>query len=315
MTARRLLIHAVVLYASIMLVVWLEFSLLGAMLWVLLLLLWRWAISFSGVIAPENVPELELDSISASHFVEKVRWCLDRLGVDYVETPSGGALGAFFLGRTVPRLKFRTGAVRSSIGNSPEILRYLWGRYGAADPAAAAFLEPTTERLELERKIDRSGVDLQVWVYFHILDDKELTQHAWGVNSDRIPPWHRWALQLLYPVLRTLIRKTFGISDGHHAKAVEHVDGLLSDVEARLGDGRTSLLGGAEIDYVDITFAAISGLWLQPDGYGAGMADGVRIERDRAPPPMLAEIERWEQRFPLSTAYIERLYREERVRA
>jgi hypothetical protein len=38
---------------------------------------------------------------------EKVRWCMDRLGVEYVEKPAGGTLGAFLLGRSVPVLKFR----------------------------------------------------------------------------------------------------------------------------------------------------------------------------------------------------------------
>jgi len=68
----------------------------------------------------------------------------------------------------VPVLHFRTGVVRSSIGNSPEILRYLWGRYGAELGDKTAFLEPDSERLEFEKKIDRIGADLQVWVYFHI---------------------------------------------------------------------------------------------------------------------------------------------------
>ena len=84
-------------------------------------------------VAPEKVPALVLDSISVSHFVEKVRWNLDRAGIDYVENASGGTLGAFFAGRTVPRLRIRTGAVRSQIGNSPEILRYLWGAISGRD--------------------------------------------------------------------------------------------------------------------------------------------------------------------------------------
>ena len=119
---------------------------------------------------PEKTPQLVLATISASHFVEKVRWCMDRLGVDYVEQTSGGTLGAFFRGRTVPQLKARTGSVQSSIGNSAEILRYLWGRYAVDDPAAAAFLEPTTERIELEKRLDRHGVNLQVWIYYHLLN-------------------------------------------------------------------------------------------------------------------------------------------------
>ena len=315
MTTRRLLVHTVFLYLALIIVVWLDFSTLGAIGTVLLLLLWRWAISLSGIRAPEKAPELQLDTISASHFVEKVRWCMDRLGVEYTERPAGGALGAFFLGRTVPRLRFRTGAVCSSIGNSPEILRYLWGRYGVSHSERAKFLEPTADRLELEQKIDRYGVDLQVWVYYHILDDRALTQHAWGCNSPTVPAWQRWTLVLLYPLLKPLMRSAFRISDGHYVKAVGHIDDLLTEIEGRLADGRRSILGGEEPDYVDIAFAAISGLWLQPEGYGGGKADAVRIDRDRAPRQMRSEIVNWTERYPHSTALIERLYKEERLRA
>jgi len=77
--------------------------------------------------------------------------------VDYEERVSGGTLGAFFRGRTVPQLKAKTGHVVSTIGNSSDILRYVYGRYVATDPQGAAFLEPTAERVALEQRLDRYG--------------------------------------------------------------------------------------------------------------------------------------------------------------
>jgi glutathione S-transferase len=312
MTGRRTLWHAIFLFLLPVIVAWWGISVPGAMALVLLALLWRWGISLSAFMAPARVPELELETISASHFVEKVRWCMDRLGVDYVEKPVGGTLGAFFLGRTVPVLKFRSGAVRSSIGNSPEILRYLWGRYAAERPAQAAFLEPTPERLGFESRIDRCGADLQVWVYFHILDDRELTLHAWGANNPAIPAWQRTALNLFYPLLRALIRKAFRISPKHHARAVEHLDALLHDVDAKLADGRKSILGGDELNYSDFAFAAIMGLWAMPPKFGGGHADAVRIDINRCPDAMQAEVAAWTSKYPMATAFIERLYEEQR---
>ena len=312
MTGKRLLVHSGFLLLLPLIVAWLGISVPGALALVLLALLWRWAISLSVIMAPAKFPTLELETISASHFVEKVRWCMDRLGLDYVEKPVGGTLGAFFLGRTVPLLKFRTGAVRSSIGNSSEILRYLWGRYSSELSEHAKFLAANSERLELEKKIDRCGVDLQVWVYYHILPDRELTLHAWGCHNPEIPAWQRSLLKLLYPLLRFLIRKAFRITNAHHAKSVEHIDACLAEAEARLEDGRKSILGGEEINYTDIAFAAIMGLWLQPPGYGGGKADSVRIEQNKTPPSMRAEIERWSERFPRATEFIERLYETER---
>lgn len=76
-----------------------------------------------------------------------------------------------------------------------------------------------------------SLVLLQRWIYQHILDDRELTLHAWGID-----------------------------------------------------DGQAYLLGGDEPSYVDITMAAISGLWLVPEKYGAGRADATRPDQSRLPP-------------------------------
>jgi glutathione S-transferase len=312
MTENRLLIHAVFLVLAPIAVAWFGLSVPAAIALVLLLLLWRWAVVLSGFAMPEKTPDLVLATISASHFVEKVRWSMDRLGVDYVEKTSGGALGAFFGGRTVPQLKMRTGGVRSSIGNSAEILRYLWGRYAVDDPDTAAFLEPTKERIDFETRLDRYGVSLQVWVYYYLLDDRELTLHAWGANNPVTPFWQRQALRLLFPVLSFLIRKSFRITDANFERSVARIEELLGDANSRLEDGRGSLLGGAELNYTDIAFAAMTGLWLMPPEYGGGKADAVRIERDRAPAEMLRDIEAWESAYNRAAAFVERLYSEER---
>ncbi|MEL7450197.1 MAG: hypothetical protein AAFN78_13365 [Pseudomonadota bacterium] len=308
MTESRSRIHLAALYVAPLVVAWWGWSMQGAAVLVLLLLAWRWAIALSTFAAPEHVPELELQAISASHFVEKVRWCMDRAGLAYIERQSGGTLGAFFTGRTVPSLKVRTGAVRSSIGNSPEILRFLWGRYAATHGDQAAFLEPTRERLALEERIDRRGVALQVWVYYHLLNDRQLTLQVWGRNNPNTPFWQRTLLALLFPLLRAMIRRSFRINDKHYASAVASVSTLLDDAEHWLEDGRQSLLGGSETNFTDVAFAAINGLWLQPAGYGAGKADATRIERDQLPAQMRADVERWERDYPRSTAFINRLY-------
>ena len=265
-------------------------------------------ITLSGFVAPEKTPELVLATISASHFVEKVRWCMDRLGVDYVEKTSAGTLGAFYRGRTVPQLKVRTGGVRSVIGNSPDILRYLYGRYLAKDPDRAAFLEPTPERLEFEKRLDAYGRSLQVWVYYHLLQDRGLTLHAWGANSPQTPAWQRLLLRLLFPVQARLIRFSFRINDANFARAVARIEELLAEINEVLSDGRESLLGGGGQNYTDFAFAAFTGLWLMPQGYGGGRAEATRIERDQTPAAMRADIERWAEAYPAAVNYVEALY-------
>lgn len=308
MNGKRYLVHTLALFLLPLIVAEYGISFAGALGLVLLALLWRWGLSLSHWVSPPRAPELELRTISASHFVEKVRWCMDRLGVEYTERKSAATLSAFYLGYSVPRLLFRSGAVRSSIGNSAEILRYLWGRYAAERPGEAAFLEPTAERVELEKRIDRCGVDLQVWIYHHILDHPALTKRAWGCEDPDIPGWQRIVLKVLYPLQAFLIRKAFRISTARHAKAVEHLDALMDDVEKRLEDGRTSILGGETVNFTDVAYAAIMGLWLQPEGYGGGRAEYVHIAREDYPPAMAKDIERWTERYPLSVAFIRSLY-------
>ena len=312
MIGHRLLLHAAFLTAAPIVVAWFGLSVPAAVLLVLLLLLWRWLAVLSGFVVPADTAPLILSTISASHFVEKVRWCMDRLGVDYVERPAGGAMGAFFLGRTVPQLKARTGAVQSVIGNSAEILRYLWGRYAVDDPVKAAFLRPTQERIDFETRLDQYGASLQVWIYYHLLDDRALTLRAWGAEDPATPGWQRYLLRALFPVLRALIRRSFRITEANYQKSASRIEALLSEANGWLADDRPSLLNDGELNYTDLAFAAMSGLWMMCPQYGGGRAEAVRIELQQAPPAMREDVERWSEKFPRVVGFVERLYREER---
>ena len=310
MLDKRILLHAAFVLLLPVLVAVFGWSVWTALLLVLLAILWRWAIVLHGLQRPPSDRDRVLETISASHVVEKVRWCVDRLGLDYEEVPSGGTLGAFYLGRTVPRLNFRTGIVRSQIGNSPEILRYLWGAYSASLGPAAAFLEPTEERLAFERRIDSCGVSLQVWIYYHLLEVPDLCKEAWGLHSEAIPGWQRRLIGILFPLQALMIRKVFRVTETNYRKSCERIEALLAETEATLADGRRSILGGDTVNYTDLAFAAIQGLWLQPAQYGGGA--GIRIGKSRGPHAMRADIERWIEDYPRVTTFIEDLYATER---
>ncbi|MEO1202022.1 MAG: glutathione S-transferase N-terminal domain-containing protein [Pseudomonadota bacterium] len=308
MRSSRLLVHSVFLFVLPIAVAAFGWSVWTAIALVLLMLVWRWLVSLLSIAKPERRPELELDAISISHFVEKVRWNLDLTGLEYAENVAGGTLGAYFTGRTVPRLRFRTGAVRSEIGNSAEILRYLWGRYGAELGDRAKHLEPTADRLDLESQCDRYGSNLQVWCYNHVLPDRGLTLHAWGSDSPLTPAWQRLVLKLLYPLLSVLIRRSFRITPNNVVKVTERIEQMLEKVDTALADGRKSILGGDEPNYTDYAFAAMSGVWMQVEQYGGGRADHVRIEREHMPEGMRADVDRWREDYPRVVAWVEELY-------
>ena len=315
MLDKRIMIHAAFVLLLPLIVAAFGLSFLTTLLLVILGLLWRWAIVWLQMFGAGNGPRLVLETISVSHFAEKVRWCLDRLGVDYREEVWAGTLGAYYLGRSVPRLFIRTGMVWSQVGNSPEILRYLWGEYSGTHGGEARFLEPTAERLEFEQRLDRYGRNLQVWIYYHLLGNRELCTHLWGANSPRTPWWQQGLIRMLYPLQAFFIGRTFRISAGHYKKSSEHIESLLASVEELLTDGRRSVLGGEEINYTDIAFASLSGVWLQPDEYGGGAADGVRIDRERFPAAMRDDLDRWASAYSAAAGFAQRLYREERRQA
>ncbi|MGB5209981.1 MAG: glutathione S-transferase C-terminal domain-containing protein [Gammaproteobacteria bacterium] len=289
----------------------LELDPLTAFLGVLLGLMLLWGMRMRTLLNPAGGSEMHLDTISASHFVEKVRWCMDRLGVPYKEVPNAGVIGVFTVGRTVPRLRVRTGSVESSIGNSSDILRYLWGRYGLVDPRAG-FLEPGADALALEKQMDHYGLSLQRWIYHNIIRDRELTLQAWGANDPKLPGWQRLAVRVGFPVLRGMIRRAFRLSDRAHRRVLIQISEFLQSMEDRLADGRRTLLGGDQISFVDLTLAGLSGIWLQPPGYGGGQAEGVRLSASSLPQGMIAEMQQWREQFPRVVALVERLYREER---
>lgn len=276
----------------------------------LLLVAARWGLTLRRILAGPEGADLRLESIPPSHFVEKVRWCLDRLGVPYHEVPDMGVLGVLLTGRTVPRLSMRTGRVRSSIGNSAEILRYLWGRYRVEYGPRAAFLEPTPEALTLEAELDRYGQHLQMWGYHHLLDRPDLCLHFWGAEDPRVPGWQKWAARCLYPVTRRFMRHAFQLHPDRHAGVVARLEEVLERCEARLEAHPASLLGGPEVCFVDLTLAALSGLWVRPPGFGAGSADHVMVDEDALPAAMVGEIAGWRRRFPRLVEHVERLYRD-----
>jgi glutathione S-transferase len=258
---------------------------------------------------PAEGPALRLHSISFSHYAEKVRWCLDRLGVPYVETPDVGVLGILVAGRSVPTLDVSPGGTR--IGDSPRILRYLWGEYAARLPDGRAdFLGPTAERLELESYFDRRlGNDVRVWVYAKVFERRDLTLRAWGIEDTRIPRWQRTLLPFVAPLLRFAVRRMLGVTPERAARTLEKTRETFDRVDALLADGRRYLTGDT-LSYADITFASLAGLAVLPPEYPGPALPGRRLVVEELDAAWRAEVEAFRARP--SGQFVLRLYREER---
>jgi glutathione S-transferase len=254
---------------------------------------------------------LRLHTITFSHFSEKVRWCLDRLGVEYEEVPNAGILGVLLTGRTVPWLEVPPGLTR--IGDSPRILRYLWGEYAGRLPGERTwFLEPTPAALELEARFDRRlGNDVRVWVYAQVLRDRALTLRSWGIQETAIPAWQRALLAAGVPVLRFAVRRMLGVTPARAQRALERTREAFDEVDRLLADGRPHLTG-ATLTFADIAFASLGALAVLPPEYPGGALRGRRLLLDDlTDPTWRAEVERFRARP--AGRYILELYRRERA--
>jgi len=249
-----------------------------------------------------------LHTISYSHYVEKVRWCLDRAGVDYEEVPDVGILGVLLLGRTVPALDLPLS--RTRVGNSTEILRLMWGLHGHESAGRAAFLRPTEEAVALEQHLDAAlGEQVRRWAYHRLFEHPALTLQLWGVDEPAVPAWQRALLPALRPLLQMAVRRMLRVTPSSAARALARTHAVFDEIDARLADGRRYLLGDT-ISFVDITFASLGALAVLPDHYGGGKLATGFAPVESIDPTWREEVLALRQRP--AGQFILRLYREDR---
>lgn len=276
-------------------------------------LLWKWAAGFQALVPQPGPPALRLETIGVSHIVEKARWHLDRLGAPYEEDRAGGILGLLFLARAVPRLHVEAGASRSTIGDSKEILRFLWGRYSTSHPKEAAFLQPTGESLELEHRIDAYAEDMRRYIYWKLLPHRSEMLRFWGANDPAVPAWQRMLMRLAYPVLVGFVVRGIEVTPERAEQSADAARRFLTDMEERLKHGGPVLQRGP-LHSIDLQFAAASAIWVRPPEFGGRWyAAHYELPREQWPDDIREEIGRWQAMFPHTTVYTRKLYAEERA--
>lgn len=303
-------IHGLVVYSIPTLVAWLGFGVPAAIGVTALAAGAGVVLRLRDLVSPRDPKLIELHTITYSHYVEKVRWCLDRTGLEYREVPSIGILGLLLTGRTVPLLVLP--ASRTSIGDSPKILRFLWGAYSTELPRErVGFLEPSPEAVALEKHFDEMlGIQVRVWSYWHLLESDELTLLMWGAHEPTVPQWQRTVLPWLRPLLAAMLKRMLGVTAPRAEAGLAATRQVFAEVDAMLADGRRFLMGGDEPSFVDITFASLAALVIFPDGYGGERASMRSAPLDRLSPVWRAEVDAL--RATAAGQFVMRLYREER---
>jgi len=229
-----------------------------------------------------------LITIPTSHYCEKVRWALDRARIDYVEKPHAPVISRFRYGGSVPILYTGDGELR----DSTPILEWVHRRYPLFEGDAA----------KLEDRFDEGlGVTARVVAFEYIACERPL---ALRISIRGVPRWEQLFARAFFGMAAGMLRRRYQVSDEAVQRSLGELRREFDDVSARLGDGRRFLCGD-KLTAADITFAALAGPVLLPDG-----ARASHPTLDEAP-PRLAALAR-ELRATPAGAFALRLYAEER---
>jgi glutathione S-transferase len=224
--------------------------------------------------AHDSDAPFRLITIPFSHFCDKARWALDRVGVPYREEaylPLAHTLPSLLAGgrRTVPVLVSRAGV----FADSTDILRYLDAfapAGGSLFPREAAALRAEVE--SLEDRFDRElGPATRRVAYNHLLPDEDLafTVIAGGFRAlAGAPPWWlgRGVFRAYFPVARAIMRKAMRIDAARAERSRRAIRAIFDAVNERLRDGRPYLVGD-RFSAADLTFAALAAPVLLPEQY------------------------------------------------
>jgi glutathione S-transferase len=201
----------------------------------------------------DTVPAI-LITIPLSHYCEKARWGLDRLAFPYREEPHAPLLHLLATkrndGGSVPVLVHGD---RRFI-DSTDILVHANAVCGGdllypRDSALRAEVTALEERFDAEL-----GPHARRWAYAHLLPDTKLLRLVWARG---LPRHEASLLPLITPLIRRLVRSSYGITPQGAERSLERVRGVFRAVGERLGHGRPFLVGG-RFTAADLTFAALA---------------------------------------------------------
>ncbi|MBM4363654.1 MAG: hypothetical protein FJ104_13310 [Deltaproteobacteria bacterium] len=270
--------------------------------------------------APGGLPRYQLVAMPVNHFGEKLRWCLDLLGVPYEESTVGGILSVVLRGRSVPWLVDRQTC--SLLGNSDEALWYLSAVHvplmeGAAREHALALLRRDPGTMAWESRLNAVGHAVQGWAYYYLVGkgaDPELSLRFWGGREPEVPWLHRLAIRLGHPILEQGMRRAFALHDeALMQKRLGIITSLLDDADAALARNGGRYLTGDSLSYVDVAFAALIGPLLSttvlPHWAGGRFTSFAPLAGHPGTPRELVDFEQALRARPAGQ-HVERLFRD-----
>jgi len=248
---------------------------------------------------------LRLITIPMSHYCEKARWALERLGLAYREERHLQGFHyprAWWVSRN-PKVPVLIDEGRVIV-DSTAILKHL---DDYSPPPVRLYPEKMAEcrRVEqLEDLFDETlGVESRRWFYFHCLPERRM---ALRVAGQGIPGIERALAPLAYPVMRRFAAWRLRISASAVTAGLEHSRQVVRRMDTLLADGRPFLMG-ERFSAADLSLACMMAPFVLPDEYGIRLPPVAELPA--AMRPTVREF-----RETVTGGYVLRLFREHRSR-
>jgi glutathione S-transferase len=247
----------------------------------------------------ENV----LLTIPISHYCEKARWALERVGVAYRERAHVQAIHRLAAlraggGLTVPVFVCAEGV----LADSEEILAWADRRAPAGRELYPSDHEQAAEVRRLETDFNAGlGPQGRCWMYQQLRERRDL---AISYGCAGVPAWERTTLRVAYPLLIAIVAHVLDVTPTTAANAEIQVRTTFDEIGKRLADGRPYLCG-ERFTAADLTFAALAAPMLMPAGYGVALPPTSEL------PPHAAKVVR-ELRAHPAGVHASAMYAQER---
>lgn len=222
----------------------------------------------------------KLITIPFSHFCEKARWALDRVGVAYEEV---GHLPIFHYVSTKPR---GGGSVpllvdgKTIVRDSTDIIAWA----DAKKPGSLIPLAGAEEALAIEDDFDNHfGPATRRWGYYYLLPNRNTD----AAVVDGVPGWEKAMFKLARPLAVRMLTKSLKIDAAGAERSRKKIEETFARVDDVLRDGRKYLTGD-RFSVADLTFAALAAPVLLPDGHPA-----QKFSLDWMPAEAQEQIDRW----------------------
>ena len=246
-----------------------------------------------------------LITIPMSHYCEKARWGLERLGLPYFEERH---LQMFHYPRTFlvsrgPNVPVLMDAGKV-ITDSTRILEHLDNYAGSSD---RLYPEDVALRGQVEAWEDRFdeelGVDSRRWVYFHMLP---YPAEALVTAGQGAPAFEKKLAPYGYSFMKRFISKALLVNPDDVAAGLTRSRATIAETDALLADGRPYLLG-AHFTAADLALACMMSPYVLPRNYG------IRLPTlDEVPEGMRTDVRYFQA--TLTGKFVLRLFDTERLR-